>query len=224
MRRLCQFAAALILVASPLSAQQVIDRIVTAVNGRVITQSEWDEQERFEALAEGKAPAQVQHSEAALNRLIDRVLLLQQMAELNFRPPTPEAVQHEIEDVKKQLPPARSATEDSWRKTLAEYGIPEDDFRQIVTDRANVARFVDVRFRSNARISPIELDAYYKDIFLPQFQQASGNKPAPVLKEVQDKIQQILIEQRVSQDLESFIQSLRVQAVIRNIPPMGVSK
>ncbi len=221
MRRLFQLASLFMLTAASLCAQQVIDRVVTVVNGRVITQSEWEEQERFEALDQGKPPVQVQHSQEALNRLIDRTLLLQQMAELNFRPPTPEAVQREIEDVKKQLPPAKSATDDAWRETLAEYGIPEDDFHQIVTDRANVARFIDVRFRSNARISPIELDAYYKDTFVPRFQKASGNKPAPALKDVQDKIQQILIEQRVTQDLDSFIQSLRTQAVIRKVSPMS---
>ncbi len=221
MRRLVQSVALFILVAMPLCAQQVIDRVVTVVNGRVITQSEWNEQQRFEALAEGKPAANEQPSQEALNRLVDRTLLLQQMAELNFRPPTPEAVQREIEEVKKQLPAAKTATEDAWRKTLAEYGIPEDDFQQIVTDRANVARFIDVRFRSNARISPVELDAYYKDTFVPQFQKASGNKPAPPLKDVQDKIQQILIEQRVTQDLESFIQSLRIQALIRNVTPMS---
>jgi hypothetical protein len=213
-----------LLVAAPLCAQQLIDRVVTVVNGRVITQSEWNEQERFEALAEGKPPPQVQHSQAALDRLIDRVLLLQQMAELNFRPASAEAVEREVADVKKQSPPASTATENAWRKTLAEYGIPEEDFQQIVTDRADVARFIDVRFRSNARTSPIELDAYYKNTFVPQFQNASGGKAAPPLKEVQEKIQQILIEQRVSDDLDSFIQSLRTQAVVRNVSPMGEMK
>ena len=220
MKHATQYAALIILASLPLCAQQLIDRVVTVVNGRVITQSEWHEEESFEALAEGKPAAEIKHSEAALDRLIDRVLLLQQMAELNFRPPTPEAVQQEVDDIKKRSPTASTVTEDAWRKTLADYRIPEDAFQQIVTDRANVARFIDVRFRANARISPIDVDAYYKDTFVPQFRKTAGGKPAPPLKDVQDKIQQIVVEQRVTEDLDSFIQSLRTQAVIRNVSPM----
>jgi hypothetical protein len=220
LKRLAQYVALIVLASLPLCAQQVIDRVVTVVNGRVITQSEWQEEESFETLAEGKPPVDIKRSEAALDRLIDRVLLLQQMAELNFRPPTREAVRQQVEDIKKQLPSVKTANEEAWRKTLAEYGIPEDDFQQIVTDRANVARFVDVRFRANARISPIDVDAYYKNTFVPEFQKTAAQKPVPPLKDVQDKIQQIVVEQRVTEDLDSFIQSLRAQAVIRKVSPM----
>src|SRR5437870_4839130 len=204
-------------------AQQIIDRVVVVVNDRVITQNDWDEQERFEALAEGRAASGIQHSPAALERLIDRVLLLQQMAELNFRPPAPELVQQEIESVKKRLPQAQIASDEAWRKTLTEYGIAEDDFAQIVTEGANVQRFIDVRFRSNTRIAPFEIETYYRDTFVPEFQKAAAGRVPPSLKEVQDKIQQILVEQRVTEGLNSLVQSLRTQAVIRRVAPM-VSK
>jgi hypothetical protein len=207
------------MVAAPVGAQQTIDRMVVVVNGRVITQNDWDEQERYEALAEGRPPGEVQHSPAALERMIDRVLLLQQMAELNFRPPTLDLIQREVESLKKQLPPAQAANDEAWRKTLSEYGIPDEDFDQIVTDQANVMRFIDVRFRSNTRIAPFEIDNYYRDSFVPEFRRASPGQPLPQLKLVQDKIQQILIEQRVTEGLNSLVQSLRAQAAIRRVEP-----
>lgn len=212
------------LVALPLCGQQVIDRIVVVVNNQVITQSEWDQQERFEALDQGKPPGGVQHSQAALDRLIDRVLLLQQMAELNFRAPSPELMQQELDDMKKQFPAAQTATPTAWTQTLHSYGLTNEDFKQIATDQANVTRFIDVRFRANTRITPFEIETYYKDSFVPEFQKASVQKPAPPLKDVQDRIQQILLEQRVTEGLSSFIQSLRTQAVIRTVVPMGEAK
>jgi hypothetical protein len=205
------------IVALPVSAQQIIDRIVTVVNGRVITQNDWAEQERFEELADGRPPQPIQHSPAALERLIDRVLLLQQMAELNFRPPSPELVQQQIDAIKKQFPPSQTGTETAWAQTLNQYGIPEEDFNQIVTEHANVLRFIDVRFRSNTRIAPYEIENYYRDSFLPEFKKSSNGQAPPPLKQVQDKIQQILLEQRVSEGLNSLLQSLHTQAVIRTI-------
>lgn len=212
------------MAALPLYAQQVIDRIVVVVNNQVITQNEWDQQERYEALDQAKPPGNVQHSQEALDRLIDRTLLLQQMAELNFRPPSPELVQQQMDDVKKQFHAAQTATPAAWTQTLHSYGLTDEDFKQIATDQANVTRFIDVRFRANTRITPFEIETYYKDSFVPEFQKASVQKPPPPLKDVQDRIQQILLEQRVTEGLSSFIQSLRNQAVIRTVAPMSETK
>ena len=227
-RLLFQFACCVSLATSA-PAQQVIDRIVVVVNDRVITQRDWATQERFEALAEGKPPAE-QHSPASLERVVDRVLLLQQMAELNFRPAPPELVAEEVAAVRKQLPPERSANDAAWQKTLSDYGIAPEDFQQLVAEQANVLRFIDVRFRSNLRLSPFDIEKYYREVFLPEFAKNSKGGTAPALPQVQDKIQQIIIEQRVSEGLNSFLQSLRAQATIRRIaasaenPTAAVSK
>ena len=220
MRRLLTSLLVVIAVSSA-AAQQVVDRIIVVVNGRVITQNDWEEQERFEALAEGHPAGGIQHSPASLERLIDRVLLLQQMEQLNFRPPSAELVKQEADSIKKQLPPAQVASEQSWQKTLRSYGIAEDDFDQIVTEQANVLRFIDVRFRSNTRIAQYEIDDYYKKTFVPDLQKASPGKRPPPIAQVQNKIQQILLEQRVTEGLNSFLQSLRAQATIRRITPMN---
>jgi hypothetical protein len=223
MRRLIPIAI-IFFTALSLAGQQVIDRIVVVVNGRVITQHDWDEQERFEALAEGRPPGDIQHSPSSLERLIDNVLLLQQMEQLNFRPPSAELIAEEIASIKKQLPAAQAADDAAWHSTLRAYGIPEDDFAHIVTDQANILRFIDVRFRANARIAQFEIDDYYNHTFVPEFEKASPGKTPPQMNQVQAKIQQILVEQRVTEGLTSFVQSLRAQAVIRRMSPMPEPK
>src|SRR5207245_2136995 len=100
--------------------------------------------------------------------------------------------------VKAQLPESKTATEADWKRTLSEYGIPEEDFNRIISDQTNVLRFIDVRFRSNARIAQFEIDAYYRDTFVPEFQKNNPGKLPPPLPQVQGKIQQILVEQRVN--------------------------
>src|SRR5260370_17977713 len=60
---------------------QVIDRVVTNVNGHVVLQSDWEQEVAFEAFANARDPDSFTSAErnAALNRLIDRELLREQL-------------------------------------------------------------------------------------------------------------------------------------------------
>jgi peptidyl-prolyl cis-trans isomerase SurA len=222
MRRITQFALSFALLL-PCAAQQVIDRMVAVVNNQVITQSDWDEQERFEALAEGRNAGAVQHSPAALERLIDRVLISEHLSGARLQHATPEDVSSQIAAIRKQLPPAQSQDDAAWRKTLAEYSIPEEDLAQIVAEQVDVLRFVEIRFRPNVQVSPEELESYYNKTFLPELKKAgTGDAELPKLKQVEDRIRQVLVEQRVNEILNSWVQSLRAQANIRRIAPTTI--
>ena len=73
-------ALILALVASAL-AGQIVDRVITSVNGHVVLQSDWEQEVAFEALADGRDPESFTAEErrAALDRLIDQELLREQV-------------------------------------------------------------------------------------------------------------------------------------------------
>src|SRR5437879_214237 len=167
----------------PCAAQQVIDRMVAVVNNQVITQSDWDAQERFEALAEGRSAAAVQHSPAALERLIDRVLISEYLSGTRLQHATPEDVRTQIAAIRKQLPPAQGQDDAAWRRTLAEYAISEEDLAQIVAEQVDFLRFVEIRFRPNVQVSQEELESYYNKTLLPELKKAgTGDAELPQLK------------------------------------------
>jgi peptidyl-prolyl cis-trans isomerase SurA len=222
MRRVTQIAI-LFVLAIPCTAQQVIDRMVAVVDDHVITQSDWEEQERFEALAEGRNPNEIQHSNAALERLIDRVLISEHLSGARMQHATPEDINNQIAAIRKQVLPKQSEDENAWQKILTEFSIPEEDLKQIVAEQVNVLRFVEVRFRPSVQVSQEELESYYQKTFVPQLRK-SGTSEAelPQLQKVEDRIRQILAEQRVNDILTSWVQSLRAQANIRRIPAKAI--
>jgi hypothetical protein len=216
MKRLTQLVLPFALLL-PCAGQQVIDRMVAVVDNQVITQSDWDEQERFEALAEGRSAA-VQHSPAALERLIDRVLISEHLSKARLQHATPEDVSSQIAAIRKQLPAAQSQDDAAWRKTLAAYAISEEDLAQIVAEQVDVLRFVDLRFRPSVQVPQEELETYYNKTFLPELKKAgASDAEPPPLKQVEERIRQVLTEQRVNEILNSWVQSLRTQASIRLI-------
>src|SRR5271156_7048674 len=62
-------------------AGEIVDRVVTNVNGHVVLQSDWEQEVAFEALSDGRDPASFTSDErkAALDRLIDQELLREQV-------------------------------------------------------------------------------------------------------------------------------------------------
>jgi parvulin-like peptidyl-prolyl isomerase len=216
--------AALICLSLPCFSQQVVDRMVAVVNNRVITQSDWDEQEHFEALAEGRSPKTAQRSAASLERLVDRQLICEHIARVNFQHATPEQVAKQIAEIRKQLPAAQGQKDEAWKRTLAEYSIAEEDLDQLIADQLDVLRFVELRFRPSVQVAPEEIEGYYKQTFLPELKKSgTGDSQLPPLKDVQEKIRELLVEQRVNEILNGWMQSLRAQADIQRLVPIDAT-
>jgi parvulin-like peptidyl-prolyl isomerase len=216
MRRIAQLGL-LLSLSGACAAQIVVDRMVVVINKHVITQSDWDEQERFEALAEGRSPKSVEHSAAALERLIDRELISEHITNVSFQHATPEQVAKQVSEIRKEIAAQQSQTDEDWKRTLAQYSLTEEDIEDIISAQLDVLRLVEVRFRSSVQVSPEEVAAYYKESFLPELTKTGSNGSQPSLDQVKDKIKELLVEQRVNEMLNTWIQSLRNQADIQRL-------
>src|SRR5512147_1815248 len=86
----------------------VIDRIVATVNRQPLLESEWEDSLRIEAFLQGRPVSTFNDTDrkAALNRLIDRALLSQQM-QADYGP-TAEEVSGRIQEIRAQLKGAES--------------------------------------------------------------------------------------------------------------------
>ncbi len=79
-------------------------------------------------------------------------------------------------------------------------------------------RFIEVRFRSGIHIEDSEIRDYYEKTLLPQY--AKQNATAPKLETISNRIQEILLQQRVSSLLEDWLKSMRAQGTVRAIQPI----
>ena len=82
--------------------------------------------------------------------------------------------------------------------------------------RLEVLSFIELRFRQGIRISPEEIEAYYKDTLLPQY--PVGETPPP-LQQVSSRIEEILLQQRVNALFDTWLENLRKQGQIEVLDP-----
>lgn len=196
----------------PARAADVLDRILAIVNNTPILLSDWDEAWRCEALLAGRAPESYSETEQkeVFQRLVDQELLRQQMRTYLLSPVTKEEVQQQLKDVRAQL----SATDDArWQALLAGAGVTEEELTRRLRHEMEVERFLDVRFRAGIRVDNRAVSSYYRDEFLPQLRKAGG-KEVP-LDQVAGKIREIIVQQRMSEQANGWMQTLREQADIQ---------
>jgi hypothetical protein len=206
------FLLAAMWLAPKQGSAQVIDRIVATVNGHVILQSDWDEALCYEALLTNRTFAQFADDDrrAVLDRLIDQALLQGQMKSADFPHATDSEVATRVSDARKQYPQATS--EEAWQALLAQYHLAEKDLLAHVRQQIDVMRLVDARLRPAVEIDSKSIEAYYREQFVPKLKQ-SGASEVP-LAEVSAKIREVLTEEKVSELLVSWLQTLRSEGQV----------
>src|SRR5580692_6317945 len=202
-----------LLFAPDRGSAQVIDRIIATVNGHIILQSDWDEALCYEALLTHRTLTQFTDDDrrAVLDRLIDQELLREQMKSADFSHATDAEVATRIADARKYYPQATSS--EAWQALLAQYHLTEKDLLARVRQQIDVMRLVDARLRPAVQIDSKSIEEYYRDQFVPKLKQ-SGASEVP-LAEVSAKIRELLTEQKVSELLVSWLQTLRSEGQVR---------
>jgi len=115
---------------------EVIDRVLAVVGGEIITQSDVDG-----ALALGFGGGQDRGS--ALERLIERTLMLTEVR--RYVPPEPDAaaIEQRLQAVRQTFSSAAALTQ-----TLTTYGIDEARLREFIRDDLRIQAYLDERFAS----------------------------------------------------------------------------
>ena len=201
---------------APIPAGAVIlDHVVAVINGSVILQSDVTEEMGYAVLQPFSDIAR-NTPQRALQRLIDRDLILQQMrAAQTVDPPTPEEVQQRIKQLRTVIPECAQyhcETEAGWQAFLKAKGLTEKEVEAHWSQRMLILSFIQSRFGNGVRITDAEIADYYNKTLVPQLQ-AKGMKPPP-LAAVSSRIEEILLQQRVSSLLLEWLQSLKSEGSV----------
>jgi hypothetical protein len=204
---------------SKTGAEVTLDRVVAIVNGELILDSDVEAEERFAAFQPFNQ-AKPATRDQLIERLIDRTVILQQMA-LQPEPPIPDMdLDAELASLRKTIPKCAAyhcETEAGWEKFVADQGFTIEELRDRWRTRMLVLRFIEERFRMGIRISQPEIDAYYTTTLLPAYQKENAAPPAEAT--VSDKIQEILLQQQVDKLLDDWLATLRAQGSVRILKP-----
>jgi hypothetical protein len=204
----------MLLAALALNAGEVLDRVAATVNGHAILLSDVSDELRYECLLSGREPAQcdLAQTRRVLDRLLDQELLREQMRTTETKPPQPEEVEKQIEALKADL--LRGHPRESWDELLSNYGLSEKSIEQHVSGELRELAFLDARFRPFVQVTSEEIERYYKEQFVPKLKEGD-----PVtLADASGKIREILVQDKMNQMLDSWLETLRRQAQIHFAP------
>ncbi|HEX4005403.1 MAG TPA: peptidylprolyl isomerase [Acidobacteriaceae bacterium] len=194
-----------------------LDHVVAIVGSNVVLESDITQEMRLSALEPLQILPGKNTPDAALRRLIDRILILQQMKEQQqpFTTPEPE-VRKALEELRRQIPACEKnlcVTDAGWNQFLRSSDLTPEMVDERWSQRMAILRFVDLRFRSGIRIAPEEISAYYEKTLVPAL--AKDHESAPPLAEVTTRIEEILLEQQVTGLFQDWLNSLRDQGNVR---------
>jgi hypothetical protein len=135
----------------PLSAQQLLDRVVARVNGSAITLSDVKA-----ALALGLVEVPPEAGEqAAIDRLVDRQLVLTEVA--RFAPPEPSAAA-----VAREVAAMTMRTGGRLAAIMETAGLDEGRLRDIARDTLRIEAYLTQRFGPTAQLTEEEVLQYYR--------------------------------------------------------------
>lgn len=202
-------AGALALMASG-GQGEILDRVAAVVGNEAIAVSEIDTDLRLEALLNRtELGAWSQRSEEVLQRLIDRRLVLQDLAIAPFLRAQPEEVEEQME----QLRTDRYLDGRDFAAALLHYGVTEDDCRKFLEERIGFERYVSFRFETGLEAETDAVEAFYRDEYAAG-QRAIG-QPVETLEAVAETISRILVARQANVLLERRLQELRVSRRIK---------
>jgi hypothetical protein len=193
-------------------AGEVIDRIVATVNGHIILQSDWNDALRYEALLSARPLGEFSDDDrrAVLDRLIDQELLGEQMKSATFEHASAADAEAQVTEARKLY--SDGTTPEGWQRILDKFGLTDKAVLAHVQQQIDLMRLVDAHLRPAVQIDSKSVEAYYRDKFVPQLRQTgAGEVP---LSDVSAKIRELLTEEKVSELMVSWLQSLRSESKV----------
>jgi len=207
--------------APPPASSVVIDRVVAVVNNQAILASDLDEEIRLSVLDPGQVGLGVLTRKRALEQLIGRALIQQQIREEDERAadPSQAEVDARLAEIRKEVPACiheNCATEAGWKAFLVAHGLTPERVQIYLRYRVQILRFIERRFRQGIQISPQEVESYYRVTLLPQY---APGEAIPALDQVAPRIQEILLQRQVNVLFDDWLKNLRKQGEVEVLDP-----
>ena len=195
-------------------ASQTLDRVVASLGPEAITASDVEQEYRFECFLEAQWPAPLPDSAAlaaAREHLTYQKLLIREEnpgpAEIAA---SEKAAEERLAEVRKQF-----AGAEDFQQGLKELGMTETEVKGRLAQQELMLRLIDQRLRPAASPSEEEVTDYYRSTFVPEFQKRNGGAAAPPLSEVEDQIREVLIQERINELLDQWIEELKPTSHVR---------
>jgi hypothetical protein len=196
------------LAAAPGGADDLLDRVLATVEGRLITLSDVRTAVRFGLVpVDGSADAMP----ATLDRLIDRLVILAEVERYAPPEPDPEAVRAAVAAIR-----ARFASEEATAEALRVAGLDDAALVQWARNDLRIAQYLRERFAGAADPSEEDIESYVRR------HQADLQRTGRALDdpEVRRLARERVAAERHAAVVAEWVQGLRARAGVSPTPPL----
>jgi hypothetical protein len=198
-----------------------LDRVVAVVNNHAVLSSDLDDEIRLSVLDPGRGGLGVLTRKRALEQLVARALIQQQIRQEDEQAsdPSQAEVDARLVEIRKELPACvrqNCASDAGWSSFLTAHGLTPERVESYLRYRLEILNFIERRFRQGIRITQEEIDVYYHDTLTPQY---APGEPIPTLDKVSPRIEEILLQQKVNVLFDDWLENLRKQGNVEVLDP-----
>ncbi len=210
-------ALALVLEVAPCNgrsaaAAETVDRVIASVDNIAIIQNDVEKQYRLELFLNGRPPEEAPDSslEGVRDRLINQ-LLMEQEAEVEGGNLPDFSIQAEKawEEVR-----GKYASEETFQAALEKLGMSRQEILGQLQAQERTLYLIDERLRPAAWVDLSEIESYYNETFVPDYERRRASKPPP-LEEVESQIREILVQKKIDQLLPNWLEEIRIGRRVR---------
>jgi hypothetical protein len=199
----------------------ILDKVVAVVNNHAILYSDIDDEIRISVLDPGNAGLGALTRKRAMEQLIARSLIQQQIRQEDEQSanPTQAEVNARLMELRTEIPPCirqNCASAAGWAAFLAAHGLKPERVESYLRYRLEILGFIERRFRPGIRITPQEIETYYHDKLVPEY---THGESIPKLTDVSARIEEILLQQRVNVMFDDWLEDLRRQGDVEVLDP-----
>lgn len=197
-------------------AQKVVDKTVATVDDSIgqpelITYSDLLWQLALQPNV-SLTPPNSEDLKLALQIIINQRLIALEAERLPRTEPNDAEIDAKIKDVLANFP---STAEFERRLRIVGFdSVKDDNFVRMMAQRVKIEKYLDFRFRSFVVITTEDETKYYRETFVPDFRRRYPGVLVPTLEEKRAEINQILTEEKVARDIETFLDESKRRAEI----------
>jgi hypothetical protein len=189
---------------------EIIDRIAVSVGRRVITETDLNRAIRVAAFQDGvKADFSAARKQAVAQALIEQKLIQIELENSRYPMPDPAELAPAIERFINDH--FKDAAE--YHAALSQYGITEQDFKDMLLWQRTLLLFVQVRFETGVQLTEQEVTAYFEKTVKPAAEAAHPGQPV-ALEDFREQIGKTLTGQRTDQQLDNWLREVRRRTII----------
>jgi hypothetical protein len=203
------FRIVFVLLCAVLLRGEVIDRIAIAVDGRVITELQIDEELRITAfLNHGPILRDLNARRAAADRIVAQLLVRHEMELSHYSEPAGAEVETYLQTVRSAFKP-----QETYEDALRGYQITQESLKRHLADQLATMTFIELRFRPSLDIPETEVKARYAQE-MSNWGNSHLGMSAPPFDAARPAILKILTEEHTDRILDTWLEEARKQANI----------